>query len=115
VLKMNSITIILMKIEKNPLLYLDEKDLRLLHSFIDGYLICEADNNQNESMMFFESFKNYFNGIYGLRSYFGWCSILRQESHSEEEEAFDKFFELFNAFLLKQNTQSRDGTVIDKK
>lgn len=91
-----------MKIEKNPLLYLGEKDLRRLRSFITGYLICEADNNQNESMMFFESFKKYFNGIYGLRSYFDWCSILRQESHSEED-AFDKFFELFNAFLLKQN------------
>lgn len=95
---MNSITNILKRIEEKPLLYLGEKDLRRLRSFITGYLICEADNNQNESMMFFESFKNYFNGIYGLRSYYDWCSVLRQESDSEEE-AFDKFFELFNSFL----------------
>ncbi len=95
---MNSLITILKKIEKNPLLYLGKKDLRRLQSFITGYLTCEEDNNENESTMFFDSFKNYFNSIYGLRSYYDFCSIICQELQSEEE-AFDKFFELFNAFL----------------
>lgn len=99
---MNSLTIILKKIEEKPLLFLGKKDLRRLRFFITGYLACERDNNRNESFMFFESFKKYFDGIYGLRSYFDWSSILRQEEPSEEA-AFDKFFELFNDFLAKQN------------
>lgn len=98
-----------MEIEKRPFVFLKEKDLRLLHCFIDGYLTCEEDNNQDESSMFFESFENYFKGIYGVRSCYNWCSILRQESQSEEE-AFDKFFELFNAFVnMKENVNTIDG------
>ena len=97
-----------MEIEKRPILFFKEKDLRLLYCFIDGYLTCEYDNNRNESWIFYESFKKYFQGIYGL-SVRGWCSILRQESQSEEE-AFDKFFELFNAFL---KSQSENGAVTD--
>ena len=105
---MNSIKNILMEIEKRPILFFKEKDLRLLYCFIDGYLTCEYDNNRNESWIFYESFKKYFQGIYGLSAR-GWCSILRQESQSEEE-AFDKFFELFNAFL---KSQSENGAVTD--
>ena len=105
---MNAITNILMEIEKKPFLFFKEKDLRLLQCFIDGYLTCEYDNNQNESLMLFQSFRKYFQGIYGLSTR-GWCSILRQESQSEEE-AFDKFFELFNAFLnTKENVNTIDG------
>ena len=112
---MNGITKILMEIEKRPFLFFEEKDLRLLNCFIDGYMTCEYVNNQSEAYMFFQSFQKYFQGIYGLSTR-GWCSILRQESQSEEE-AFYKFFELFNAFLnTKENVntidgQSGDGTV----
>lgn len=105
---MNSIKNILMEIEKRPFLFFKEKDLRLLHCFIDGYLTCEYDNNRNESHMLFQSFRKYFQGIYGLSTRC-WSSILRQESQSEEE-AFDKFFELFNAFL---KSQSENGAVTD--
>ena len=105
---MNTITNILMAIEKKPFLFFKEKYLRLLHCFIDGYLICEYDNNRNESHMLFQSFRKYFQGIYGLSTRC-WSSILRQESQSEEE-AFDKFFELFNAFLnTKENVNTIDG------
>ena len=105
---MNGITNILMEIEKRPYLFFEEKDLRLLNCFIDGYMTCEYDNNQSEAYMFFQSFHKYFQGIYGLSTR-GWCSILRQESQSEEE-AFYKFFELFNAFLnTKENVNTIDG------
>ena len=109
---MNGITNILIEIEKRPFLFFKEKDLRLLYCFIDGYLTCEYDNNRNESWIFYESFKKYFQGIYGLSAR-GWCSILRQESQSEEE-AFDKFFELFNAFLnTKENVNTINGQSVD--
>ena len=54
---MNGITNILMEIEKRPYLFFKEKDLRLLHCFIDGYMTCEYDNNQSEAYMFFQSFE----------------------------------------------------------
>ncbi len=95
----------LKKIEANPQLFLGaEKDLTRLRFLIEGYLICEGDNGKTEPMMLFEGFKNYFNSIYGLRSYYSYADILRQESASEEE-AFDKFFELFNQFLEQEKGQ----------
>lgn len=100
---MNFITL-LNKIEANPQLFLGaEKDLTRLRFLIEGYLICEDDNGRTEPMMLFEKFKKYFNGIYGLRSYYCYADILRQES-SSEEEAFDRFFELFNQFLVQENS-----------
>ncbi len=95
---MNSIITLLKKIESNPLLWLGKKDLERLRFFLSGYLTSEEDNGKIESTEFFESFKKYFDSIYGLRSYYGYDGILRQECTSEEE-AFNKFFELFNQFL----------------
>ena len=101
-----------MEIEKKPFLFFKEKDLRLLHCFIDGYMTCEYYSNQNEARMFFQSFQEYFQGIYGLSTR-SWSSILRLESQSEEE-AFDKFFELFNAFVnMKENVHKIDGQSAD--
>lgn len=94
---MTSLETVLKKIKSDPRLFLGEKDLMRLRSFISGYLVCEADNGKNESMMLFEEFKKYFNSIYGIRSYYDCFSILRQEY--SDEEAFDKFFGLFDQFL----------------
>lgn len=99
---------LLKKIEANPQLFLGTvRDLTRLSFLIEGYLICEEDNGKTEPMMLFEDFKSYFNSIYGLRSYYSYADILRQESASEEE-AFDKFFVLFNQFLEQKKTE---GTV----
>ena len=95
---MNQVITLLKKIESNPKLFLGEKDLRRLRFFISGYLMCEQDNGKTESITPMESFYSYFDSIYGIRSYYHCTDILRQECGSEEE-AFDKFFELFNAFL----------------
>ena len=97
---MSSIISLLKRIEENPLLYLGKKDLHYLRQFVSGYLVCEEDNGRSESTMVFESFKNYFNKIYGLRSFYGYDDVLLQESETREE-AFDKFFELFNSFLVE--------------
>ena len=98
---MSSIISILRRIDEKPLLYLGKKDIGRLRFFITGYLICEEDNNQSESTEIFESFKKYFDTIYGIRSYYDYASVLRQQFNSEEE-AFDKFFELFNQFLFQK-------------
>lgn len=102
---MNSLIILLKKIESNPKLFLGKKDLRRLRFFLSGYMMCETDNGKTEAMMLFESFHSYFDSIYGLRSYYGYDGILRQEC-ATEEEAFDKFFELFNQFLELKTEKS---------
>ena len=81
-------------------MYLGKKDLHRLRQFVSGYLICEEDDGKDESMLAFESFKNYINKIYGLRSFWGYDDVLLQETENPEE-AFDKFFELFNSFLVE--------------
>ena len=101
---MNSLVELLKKIESNPKLFFGEKDLRRLRFFISGYLVCESDNGKNESVLLMESFYSYFESIYGVRSYYHCTDILRQECGSEEE-AFDKFFELFNSFLDREDNK----------
>lgn len=95
---MSSIVLILKKIEEKPELYLGEKSLSKLRSFIDGYLTCEQDNNLTNSSIVFQKFIDYFNNQYGLQSYSDYHMILYKEFKSESV-AFDKFFELFNKFL----------------
>lgn len=103
---MNSIITVLNRIEKNPLLYLGQKNLRSLRAFIDGYIICEQDNNKKESSIIFENFIKYFNDIFGVQSYYDFCSVLRNQYESEEE-AFDSFFKLFNNFIIQSQTKNK--------
>ena len=94
---------VLKKIEEKPQMFLgSEINLKYLHFIIEGYIMSEEDNGKTESLMLFERFKNYFNGIYGHVSYFAWYDVLRQK-HESEQEAFDKFFELFYDFLEKES------------
>ena len=101
---MDSFVALLKKIESNPKLFLGEKDLRRLRFFISGYLMCEGDNGKTGSLTLMEAFYSYFESIYGIRSYYHCTDVLRQECGSEEE-AFDKFFELFNAFLDSESNK----------
>lgn len=98
---MQTITHILKKIEEQPILYLGSKNLSRLRFFISGYITCEEENGINDSLYIFEDFKKYFNKIYGVVSYYSYADVIRNVSETEEE-AFDKFFELFNDFLSQR-------------
>lgn len=106
---MNTIVSLLQKIEEKPLIYLGEKNLRFLRAFIDGYLTCEQENGRNDSTQIFDDFIKYFNNIYGIRSYYDFCAIIRQNCTSDED-AFNMFFKLFADFL---NEKSDDDSEID--
>lgn len=94
---------VLKKIEENPQMFLGpDINLKYLHFIIEGYIMSEEDSGKLDSLYMFERFKNYFNHIYGVASYYAWYDRLRQK-YETEQEAFDKFFELFNDFLEKEN------------
>ena len=97
------IVTVLKKIEEKPQMFLgSEINLKHLHFIIEGYIMSEEDNGKTETLMLFERFKNYFNGIYGHVSYYAWYDVLCQR-YETQQEAFDKFFELFNDFLKKES------------
>lgn len=105
-----SIITVLGQIEKNPLIYLGGKDVRFLRAFIDGYLTCDKDNKKDDSSTIIENFKNYFWDIYDECSYFDVFSVLLNQYQSQNE-AFDRFFELFNKFIGE--SKIGDSSVID--
>lgn len=91
----------LKKIEEQPMLYLGSKNLSRLHYFIIGYLVCEEENGRKDSLYIFEEFKKYFSKIYGIVSYYSYADVIRSNCETDEE-AFDKFFEVFNDFLAQR-------------
>lgn len=102
-----SIITVLEQIEKKPLIYLGGKDIRILRAFIDGYLICDEENNREYSNNIIEKFKNYFWDIYGECSYFDFFSVLLNQCKSQED-AFDCFFKLFNKFIDEEQSKKND-------
>ena len=84
------------EIKVRPGIYLGEKSLSKLKSFLDGYFVASGDytyGNKN----FFEYLKvNYPKAI--TKTWYGWEQVILAHS-SSQEEAFDKFFVLYEDFL----------------
>lgn len=97
---MCSLYLLLKKIEKQPLIYLGEKNLRFLRAFIDGYLECEDERGDYESMEAFSGLKKYIEDFYNSQTVHDYCSLITMHSKSNEE-AFDCFFEHFDIFFSK--------------
>ena len=52
---------LLVYVEKRPLMYLSEKNIKILESFITGYYLCEGLNDiPSQKMIFLE--KNFITG-----------------------------------------------------
>ena len=98
---MNSVYVILQKIRKMPGIYIGIKNIDYLLHCINGYKYRIMDESPNHQWSqdcldgFFEFVVSFYNTKAGTLN---WNSIILQNTDSQEE-AFDKFFELFDVFL----------------
>ncbi len=88
-------------IKKRPALYLGEKSLKKLGSFLEGYVTCrnEFDSEKYTYIEEFEEFvkKKYEKYLTKLKTQKSYVDIIRFMSMSEES-ALELFFELFEEF-----------------
>ena len=91
---------LLMDIRKRPGVYLGQKSLTLLHSFLGGYIIRLAEEGYTDVDL--SDFQNYIANRFNIQSAHSWAHIIRFYSASETE-AFDRFYELLDEYLSENS------------
>lgn len=92
---------LLESIEQRPQMYIKEKNLDLLESFISGYFLCQTENTiSSPDDMIFKS--EFYNWIYPKYQYLtndiSWVEFIKQISKKENKDEFPLFFELLKDF-----------------
>lgn len=85
---------------KRTAMYIGDKKISLLNSFIDGYLYATQTNNiELEDNVQFGHFHDWVSRHFKWKeSTSGWRRIILQECNGDEGEALKKFFELYDLF-----------------
>ena len=93
---MDSLYQLINKITDFPEIYIGKPSLERLYAFIGGYL------HQNEAVNdhCLDGFDAYVANKYGITSAHNWASIILFFSNNENE-AFERFIELFNEFQCR--------------
>jgi len=88
---------IIENIKATPGLYLGKKSITLLKAFLDGYI----EGIGKGDIYYLSEFQKFIEDEYPSNMSYSWANLILVNSDSEEE-AFDKFFELYNDFSSKK-------------
>lgn len=91
---------ILARIREKPNMYLGQKSISLLYSFLCGYSVCLLEHTNYTDDLFYHEFQTFVANRYNIVTDQNWCSILRFFSN-DETDAFNLFFELLDEYLAK--------------
>ncbi len=86
---------LLLKIKKKPGLYLNSFSLLSLKAFLDGYCLAIVEDKLSPILYQFQMFVVE---KYDANPALSWDDIIRLYA-SSDQQAFDRFFELFEEFL----------------
>jgi recombinational DNA repair protein (RecF pathway) len=96
---MSGIYDLLENIKKRPKMYIGSLSITKLHMLLMGYSIGKMEENLNkigeESKL--QEFQQWIQDKYNVLASKSWATIILENS-TNEEDAFNKFFELFNEF-----------------
>ena len=96
---MSNLLSLLSKVRQNPNMYLGKPSLDLLFAFITG-CICYQNELNNDFIEFPPGFQTFVQGYYNKKGNVGWKNII-QEEVKNDDEAFFKFFDLFDVYLIE--------------
>lgn len=90
-------------IEKRPQMYIREKKVELLESFIGGYFLCMSEHNliKEQDLAFRDTFYDWIFEKYKsdkLNHGISWVNLIVQLSEKNKKNDFDLFFELLSEF-----------------
>jgi len=92
---------LLHEMKKRPGMYFGEKHFERLYFFIQGYkyrIMEDSTNPLSHQRNSLDEIYEIVNSHYNAPGNRGWQEVILQNTNSQEE-AFDKFFELFDIFL----------------
>lgn len=96
-----------LKIKSKPGLYIGNKSITKLRSFLDGFSVGYSYPNV---MNLFPGFQDYIELKYSCKLTISWNDILLFFSNNKEDVAFDLFFEELELFLKENNLEVPDIT-----
>ena len=84
-------------------MYIGDKSIMALKSFIDGYFYAiRANNIDADDNIKFDDFHDWVAGQFNWKeSTAGWSRIILRECNENEELAIDKFFVLYDKFKTR--------------
>ncbi|GAB2199469.1 hypothetical protein [Sessilibacter sp. MAH4] len=86
---------VIIEIEKRPLMWLPEKHIKYLGSFLDGYIY---GKNCKATCELMSGFNQFVEKKYSITTTHGWVRNIDHMS-SDPHHALEKFFELFNEYM----------------
>ena len=93
---------LLTHVEKRPLMYLSEKNIKILESFITGYYLCEGLNDipSKKDDIFREKFYDWLIEQFDfLQTTHTWRGLIEQIAKFEKRDEFDCFFYYLKLFI----------------
>ncbi|MDH7448435.1 hypothetical protein [Aquimarina sp. 2201CG14-23] len=101
----NNIIELLLEVNKKHYLYLKNKDLNSLESFLDGYSYAQFINKfEIQKMDVYNNFFKWLKAKYCYKGELGFFSILNEvEKDLKPKEKYDTFYSLLNQYLREIN------------
>lgn len=100
-------------IRRHPLMYLANHSIKEFRAFLAGFTCCKSiisksskDSNNNDLIL--SQFRDWIAEKYGVEGSHGWMSILLF-FHINESHALDKFFELWDEFIIEYEQKLGDN------
>jgi len=93
---MNSIKSFIIEVESRPSLYLGERSLKALKSFIDGWVFGADDRIEDSYLL--DDFQKWTEKRFNIRESQSWSRIILFHS-IDEYDALNNFFRLFKEFF----------------
>lgn len=101
---------LLLKINKRPELFILNRDVNLLYTYILGYRMSQYENNCSENIDIFDinsdgGFDAYVHRKYKINTTHNWSSIIKFYNPTYGQD-LDKFYELFFDYIdecIKKN------------
>ena len=86
---------------ERPGCYFGKKSLLELDAFLMGYVACYHENCESlETLEYLPGFNRFVAAYFNVNTQERWSNIISRNT-ANEEEAFDKFFELLDSFYGK--------------
>lgn len=93
---MKSIKSFIIEVEKRPALYLGDRSLKSLKSFIDGWVYGAGDMIEDSYLL--DDFQKWIEHRFRINESHSWSRIILFHS-IDEFDGLDNFFRLFKEFL----------------
>ncbi|MNG06647.1 hypothetical protein D3C84_899030 [compost metagenome] len=92
----------LQQIKQKPALYLGKKSLPLLQAYLNGYVAHHNDTSGEENYFFLPELRDYISDHYNINTTHSWSDLITFFS-TNDNDAFDKFYELLDDFFAENH------------